>query len=252
MGNYDRSASIGGSMAEIELELENRVGPGFQPDSSTIHLNDREDRKLIRKTSAQTPAITPDVPSPSDPSLVGRAKPVSNTLRNIHEALETYKGELEEIAENNTLPSHFPFLAWEAVKAGLAKEKITNDQIQGHIREAERMQKQIDLLLDLSAELTAYKEGKPIPEKMTQLLEQLKEEHDIDLWKGGDFTKEKISELKSLTSSKVDALRSNLQILFTTKIQVLIQQVGSIMEILKDIIRQNSRLVNKTLTLPGH
>ncbi|MES2274027.1 MAG: hypothetical protein V4487_07535 [Chlamydiota bacterium] len=55
--------------------------------------------------------------------------------------------------------------------------------------------------------------------------------------------------MKSLGSAQVDKLRSDLQILFTTKIQVLIQNMSSIMEALKDIVKNNTRLNS---TVIGH
>jgi hypothetical protein len=126
--------------------------------------------------------------------------------------------------------------------------------LNGHIKKAEEHQKDIDLLLDFSSELTAMKEDqKEMSEKLKTILGQLKE-RGIDLWKSEDQTlsKEKISELKSLSSAQVDKLRSNLQILFTTKIQVLVQAIGAILECVKDIIRNNSRLVSAANRLPGH
>ena len=160
--------------------------------------------------------------------------------------LASVKTDLEQMAEEKI--DDFPRLAWESVKAGLAQEAKINAQLDRHIEEAQKLQKDIDLLLDFSAELTAHKEGqKELSDKAKSLLAQLKE-RDIDLWKGeGTPSKEKISELKSLSSAQVDKIKSNLQIIFTTKIQVLITSIGMIMDTLKDIIRQNSKLINAAL-----
>ena len=144
-----------------------------------------------------------------------------------------------------------PNLAWGALQAGLAKERQTNLEISNHVKDGEKMQKDIDLLLDLSAELIAHKEGQPAGEPLKKLLSELAE-RNIHLWKGEDLSKEKISELKSLSSAQVDKLRSNLQILFTTKIQPAIQAIAAIMEALKEIIRSDARLKQKANQLPGH
>lgn len=143
-----------------------------------------------------------------------------------------------------------PNLAWGALQAGLAKERQTNIEISNHVKDGEKMQKDIDLLLDLNAELIAHKEGQPAGEPLKKILSELAERH-VHLWKGEDLSKEKISELKSLSSAQVDKLRSNLQILFTTKIQPAIQAISAILETVKEIIRNDTRLKQKANQLPG-
>jgi uncharacterized protein YhaN len=201
-------------------DVEVRGLPPVSADS--VKVDELADAKLIRDTHAQKDKISQDVFGNS--SLEGR---VANW--NVEE---------------------FPHLAWESVKAGLAKEELTNRQINEYIKEAEECQKTIDLLLDFSTELTMMKEDqKEMSEKMRDLMAELKV-RGIDL--GDDFSKEKVSELKTLVNGKIDNMRSQLQILFTTKIQTLIQQIGTIMEIMKDIIRNNGRLVSAANRLPGH
>ena len=141
----------------------------------------------------------------------------------------------------------FPNVAWEAVKLGLEKERFVNDQINTHVKEAEKIQKNIDLLLDLQAEMTSLNDdASEMSQKMREILERLKDQ-GIDLWKSEDssINTEKISHPKSLTRAQSDKLRSNLQIIFTTKIQVLIQIIGAIMETLKDIVRNHIRLLTQ-------
>ncbi len=253
------------SIDESDLELRNSIH-SFLPVSDKVHVDELEEKEgaLIRKTVAQMSHIATPAPGATGPSLVGRAHhitPISLNTARIEEDLETHLADLratESRLRSDNPPAlrtpNFPNLAWESVKAGLAQEKLTNDKLNGYIKEAEKNQKDIDLLLDFSAELTAQKEDvKELSEKMKDLLAKLKE-RDIDLWKGEDqkVNKEKISELKSLASAQVDKLRSNLQILFTTKIQVQIQNISAIMETLKDIIRNNTKLINTANRLPGH
>ena len=228
----------------IEEENDLRALPGFSPIAvkTATHVNDLPEGEaaLIKKTIAQMPHITTPTPHPADKSLNGRV-----SLGPVDEKANS------EIALQAVL--EFPNLAWEAIKAGLAKEEISNRQLNGYIQEAEKHQKDIDLLLNFSAELTGHKEDiAEMSEKMKQLLSELKD-RGIDLVKGADQTlnKEKIAELKSLASSRVDQLRSNVQILFTTKIQVQIQSIGAIMETLKDIIRNNTKLISTANRLPG-
>ncbi len=198
-------------------------------------------RPLVNRATVEMPDSTA---STEEEELYSNLAAVRDSLVNMEARLK------DEKPEPHTLD--FPNLAWEAVKAGLAKERLSNEQLNTHIKEAEKIQKDIDLLLDFSAELTAHKdESKELSEKAKALLAQLKE-RGIDLWKGEGLNKEKISELKSLTSGQVDKLRSNLQIIFTTKIQFLIQAIGAIMESLKDIIRNNNKLISTINRLPGH
>ena len=228
---------------------------GFAPDLSAVKLDERQDATTIRKVMdiATSDLMTP--PHAAGSSLVDRVATVEEVeaqnahLEKLHEELASYT---ETISEDRGLD--FPNLAWESVKLGLAKEKVVNAQLIGHIKEAEQHQKDIDLLLDFSAELTAHKkESGEMSEKMKDLLAQLKE-RGIDLWKREDhnLNEERVSDLKSLTNSQVDKLRSNLQIAFTTKIQTLIQSIGAIMDTLKDIIRNNNKLINSANRLPGH
>lgn len=237
---------------------------GLVPDLGKISLDERQDATTIRKVKdLATPVIlAPLMPPPFDPSLIDRISVADPESQNAHlEALsaklESAQASLQEIADNPApegRPLVFPNLAWESIKLGLAKEKLVNDQLNGHIQAAEKHQKEIDLLLDFSAELTAHKKGEgEMSEKMKSLLAELKE-RGIDLWKSEEMTlnEERVSDLKSLTNAQVDKLRSNLQIIFTTKIQTLIQSIGAIIETLKDIIRNNTKLINAANRLPGH
>ncbi len=230
---------------------------GVEEEEKTRRVGANPDERAVHRIMAIANHLAPDIPSPADTPLTKKAAPIdvealtaqNERLNGYVDQLATDKATLEDYHPANTAaPSPifpFPNLAWEAVKAGLAKEELTNKQLKAHIAEAEKHQKDIDLLLDLSAELTSYKEDTEMPEKMRSLLKELKE-RGIDLWKSEEtvLSKEKIAELKSLSSGQVDKLRSNLQIIFTTKIQSLIQSIGAIMETLKEIIRNNTKLIN--------
>lgn len=216
------------------------------PNNNSIHVNtlDPKAADLIRRTEALSMDLTPDIPHPSDRSLVGRVGS-PEASRELAANLDHLRNELIEVEETGVVA--FPNVAWEAVKLGLEKERFVNDQINTHVKEAEKIQKNIDLLLDLQAEMTSLNDdASEMSQKMREILERLKDQ-GIDLWKSEDssINKEKISQLKSLTSAQSDKLRSNLQIIFTTKIQVLIQIIGAIMETLKDIVRNHNRLLTQ-------
>lgn len=223
--------------------------PAVQDQKIHVDQMDPQAADLIRKTVAQIPNISSHTPHSLDmtPSLVDRASlelPNQTGREELIAELGNLRSELVEMEGSGSL--QFPRLAWEAVQLGLAKEAHVNAQINGHVNEANKIQKDIDLLLDLSQAISAMPDGaEQLSQEVQDILSQLKE-RDIDLWKTEDMSanKEKISELKRNSSSQVDKLRSNLQIIFTTKIQVLIQTIGSIMEILKNLVNQNSRLMH--------
>jgi hypothetical protein len=230
--------------------------------------------------------ITPPLPFAGDRSLTGRVTtgaveevkvtekptivktPIALTkarLLDYKHRLRDIKGKLTQIEEKLSAPTppggpnppephelKFPNFALEAVLAGLAKERQTNETLKKHIETAEGYQKDIDLLLDLSAELTKLKgEENEVPARVKELLIEL-DKRGIHLEKGEGLetvTKEQIAELKSLSSAQMDKLRSNLQILFTTKIQFLIQAISAILECVKDMIRNDARLKGKTNTI---
>lgn len=232
-------------MAEIAFDTDYEIDAlrrvhGFSPvTSDKVHVNDMEaeEAALIKKTIAQMPHISTPIPSSTDASLAGRATlgPVDSAVTVAHDPNIV----LEAVTE-------FPNLAWEAIKVGLAKEKRTNDELNAHIKDAERHQKDIDLLLDFSAEMTGHKEDSTeLSQKAKDLIEELKG-RGIDLWRGEDKTinKEKISAMKELSGHQVDKSRSHLQNLVLTKIQPKIANIGAIMETLKDIIRNNTKLMN--------
>jgi hypothetical protein len=240
-------------MTEVDFDSEAAIrNIGEVSSSDTIRLKDMPpaEADLIRRTGEAAARYVPS--SSSAPSLEGRVNEIDA------EALENQNGRLEALSHQlATMHSqlatatldNFPHLAWESVKAGLAQEKIINNKINGYVDEIEKHQKDIDTLLDLNAELTKMKEGN-LSEKAKDLLNQLKE-RGIDLWKGEDkLTKEKISELKTLSSQQVDKLRSKIQIIFSTKVQSSMQNINSIMEVLKNIISNNRKLIDRTLTLP--
>jgi len=230
---------------------------------------------------APTPMeIEPETAAPKPMDIESEAKPASdigsmdslNTeellamkvdLEAQNENLQKMETELESniesllemeaalINQNPPEPAilQFPNLALEAVNVGLEKEKHTNAILNGHIAEAQKSQKDIDLLLDLSAELLQHKaadgENIEMSDKLKDLLKQL-QERGIDLWKSEEtsLSKEKLSELKTLSSAQVDKLRSSIQLIFTTKIQTLIQAMGAILECVKDIIRNHNKLIS--------
>ena len=244
----------------VDDDWESRFQSGSGVSGTTVRLADCADAAVIedaariagsaiashQATSMQTPLdgrVTVGAPGVLLPEETAHLETQIGRLEGIQDQLINEGGELK-----------FPNLAWEAVKAGLAEERKSSATLRHQVQEAEKFQKDIDLLLDLNAELTAHKDGfKEMPASMKGLLEQLKD-RGIDIWKGelNGFSKETIAELKLLTSSQVDKVQSNLRIIFTTRIQSLITAISAILDTLREIIRNDRQAKAAANRLPGH
>jgi hypothetical protein len=216
-------------MAETKINQDVRNNvihsiPVTYADLSGIHVDERSDAEAIKKTQGiANGRISPDVPGSFNNPLNGRV----------------------------TLGSLFSQdAAREAIHLGLAKEQALNDEIQGHIQEVNKIHNTIDLLLKLTAELSSLKEEPELPEHILNLFEELKNE-EIDFLKGDTaLEKVRLAEIKNAISSLIDTKRSKSQVIFVTKIQDLMSKIQSLMPLLQDIIRQRSKLIDKTQQLP--
>jgi hypothetical protein len=248
----------------IDFDVESDGIHGVMPVESAVHVDELKFGQETQGThNASLGAIDP-LNTEGAPSLVGRASPIdveavktrNAQLESYREDLQTYASNLQAANVDSPLPvfPKFPDPAKEGIDAGLERTRQLEGQINQHIEAVEAQQKDIDSLLDLSSQLTAHKPGEPISEKMRALLLHLKEERKIDLWQGNEthLSKEQISDLKSIASEQVSRLRSNIQITFSTKIQMLLQFISMINDTLKKLIDYQNKLIGTTNRLPGH
>lgn len=229
-------------------EEDDSVGFGFAPIAESmgrVHVRDLSpiEGSRIERTSAQTSKIS-SLNSFSTTSLQSRnVEPLAEAApedAQLVEDLESIKTELEE-------RQTFPFLAWESVKLALAKEKFSTDKIQSHVQEVEKNQKCIKKLINLSAMLSAHKQG-PLTDEIKAVLNELKEDGvNLHVDENRHFDKHQIDDLKLNIGSQNSRLQSEIQVIMSTKVQVLIQQMSAIIQAVKNIIESNSRLVRKTL-----
>jgi hypothetical protein len=264
---------------DFDESLSGLNQPDEIKDSSKVSLAEREDAEAIKKTQEiARRRISPEIPHPNDrldPERVIKGPPIrisplndprfdklspedQDKIRTLLEQNERLEGAIQDMqtqAESFPKPKHilvdFPHFAWEAIQAGLAKERVSHALLDEHVAEAKKIQKSMDLLLELNGSLAPLKEGGELPEKTKTLLAELKAV-GIDLWQAEhtNLTEKEVEGIKQLASSQMDKLRTDLQIIFTTKIQVETNAIASIMEILKTIINNNNSLVRKTLELP--
>jgi len=132
-----------------------------------------------------------------------------------------------------------PNLAWEAIQAALAYERLSNEKLDGHLKTAEGYQKTIDSLLSLNEELTlnSDQETHTLSERAKTILS------DLEIPSKDTLSKEELLQLKSNVSGKMDQCRSKVQTLVTTDIHKELQNASSINDIMKEMIKQNSRLL---------
>ena len=181
---------------------------------------------------------------------VGLSQPVANvSLRDLaeEEANQIRKVTVQAQHIPQTAIGQFPNLALEIVNLTVEKERFMSDQVNRHLDQIQKKQDAIGLLLDLNAELSGAKDegGEGTSEKAKEILARLKNDHAIDL-------KGNIAEIKHNVSLQEGRLRTEMQILFTTKVQISIQQIETIISIAKDIIRKDEQLKRATGRLPGH
>lgn len=232
---------------------------------------------LMAKVS-EVPAMASRVPHPSDtfegqlqvgaPAVANRstlngvgALPANRAATRKRaeegEELEAYSEALEAVAshldESPKEPS-FPYPALEAILAVAAKEAEVNEKLRGYVKEMDKLQEDLHLLLDLNTKLNAIKEDvQEMPADLRALLDQLKE-RGMEIWPSGktEFSKEIKSDIKAMSSSHQDRAKSNLHIITSAKIQSLTAIISALCECAKDIARRDDAAKRKFLTPPGH
>lgn len=132
----------------------------------------------------------------------------------------------------------------------LKKEKINPLQAEAEaIAGTDETPGTIDLLLDLSKELSSLLSEKPqLSDRAKELLQELKEKGidllDIDEKK--EFTKEQLADLKTRIATQTDVQRTKLQQIFT-KIQTELQNLSTLIDTAKKTISEQTDLMRKVL-----
>lgn len=222
-------------MAETYVDPRKRVAlPSFYPNIPLTPSNDASVHvdelgavgDTVRKTIQVAPALAAETPSVFDKSLQGRV--TANTIADLEKT-------------DDKLPSQFPNLAWEALQLGLQHEASAHRKLDQHLKKVDLIQGKISRLLDFSKELTTHVAGEKPSAKMKELTAQL-EKDGIEILKDTEefLSKERISELKSITGEQTQTLRSDLQ-LSLPRIQALMQGIASDLDTLKEILRNEKK-----------
>lgn len=144
--------------------------------------------------------------------------------------------------------SPFPNLAAEMLKLGQKMEQFQSEEkIQKYDAEGRQHKHNIDLLLQLGTHLQKFsseQDSHDLTDAMKQLFVDLRGQK-IDLFPGieipASISREELSSLKSLLSSRVDEQKMHVQDLFSTKISIAIQFMNTTQDMMKEVIRKDER-----------
>jgi hypothetical protein len=151
-----------------------------------------------------------------------------------------------------SVPKRWPDFTLGVIKVAAAREAVGSEKLQNLAAQVREQLGDIDLLLDLSSELTSLpdKDSHELNGKMRGLIGKL-ELHKIQVWKGdGKISKDKLGEFKAQISSQIDKLRTALQTKISTEIQPEANNLQAIMNIVQQIIQSDARLKRKTAEIP--
>lgn len=135
------------------------------------------------------------------------------------------------------------------IEAGIAFEQKSTQELSRMEAESNKFIESIDLLLDLSRELTSLNAENPkLTSSARDLIQNLKDRgiNLINLEEGKEIDKEQLSALKTTIGSHIDKLRTQLQQIFT-KMQTVIQNMSSVNDSIKKMISEQSDLIRKVL-----
>jgi hypothetical protein len=210
-------------------------------DQPSIRLTDLHPSDTAVRTNATAPRAIDSTDQPSDGHRIKEEKvsvPPISAMAVEHAASAAGVG-----TRRNP-----PDFALGIIKVAVAREAFGSEKLKKLAEQVRAELGDIDLLLDLSTELTALpdKDFHEISDKMGKLIARL-EAHKIQIWTGGKkISKEQLSELKAQTSAQIDKHRTSIQTKISTEIQPEATNLQSIMNIVQQIIQSDSRLKKKT------
>lgn len=137
-------------------------------------------------------------------------------------------------------------LGQSILNLGLTVEETYNERLLQDAHDAREIQKTIEQLIDLSTQFAVHADGdgeKAVSDKIQEMCNALKQS-GIEILQSGEkkISKERMAEIKANISSHTERLKTDLQIKFTTEIQVKINELHSILECMKTIEKYMSRL----------
>lgn len=139
-------------------------------------------------------------------------------------------------------------LGHELIQLGLNVESVFNKIINGHLKEIEKNDETISLLLKLNNQLSDAKE---LPDNIKATLDELKN-RQIDFNVTIPLTKDQISTVKSKSQQEISKLSKINEKIFSTEVSTKIEMQKSIMNIVQEMSKQDNRSKEKANQLPRH
>jgi hypothetical protein len=250
---YPSNIPLSSKLSEIPAVAErvphptNAFAPTRLPDPTTLFSN--------------TPALgkRSSLNGMNDlPSNKTAKKKATEAVEELGDQMRAYVEGLEAIPDQMKSRSaasapDFPHPALAGILAAYQKEGEVNEKLLGYVKEMDKLQKDLGLLLDLNAKLNGIKEDvKEMPADLSALLDELKE-RGMDIWPTDNkaFSKEIKDQIKSMSSGHQDKAKSNLHVLTTAKIQHLTSIMSAIWECMKDFSRRDDQQKQKALRING-
>jgi len=134
-------------------------------------------------------------------------------------------------------------ITYSIVNLVLAKEQLNNEKLHHYAGEASKIQDSIELLVNLNGKLSVSDQDIAVTDEVRQMAQDLQKQN-IEILHDGEKTikPERMTEIKALIGSHTDRLKTQLQQIFTTKIQVVISETNSILEAVRMILKYDDRL----------
>jgi hypothetical protein len=222
-----------GALSEVEY-------PKMRDPFDHSVLRGQQNAKLLAHTYKKASEVVQNLPRPGERGL---------------EAEDVPDLSLEEVVQSACQTTGaFPNLAYEIIRLGLEMENFqTENRLNRYQEQGHEYKGTIGTLLDLTAQLQKLPsdaDSHELSDKVKQMLSDLKDKR-IDLLPDheGQISREQLVSVKSLINSHVDALRSKLTDLFTTKISIVVQFLNTMTETMKNIVRLDDRVKSTAIQL---
>lgn len=209
---------------------------------------------IVRDRNKKTPMerMTKLVAGLSD----GQAETVVGALEGARDRVEAMDPESVDgvdMMQEAVKTDNFPNIALEVVRLALRVENYqTTHKLNALQKEGHELKGKIELLLNLKGELQAISKkdaaSYELSDKAKDLLRQLREkEIDVFPGAGNSVTKVEMTEAKGRIESQISHHRTELQVLFSTKISVTVQFLNSMIDVVKNILKNTERANSKMI-----
>ena len=171
--------------------------------------------------------------------------PVDEIDTNTLDQVSTVKDELTEKVQTVS-KRVFVNIGLEVLKLGFVRTNVYRDQIIGHTNEAKETQTLLKKLIDLNGKLSLVGEQNEVPvtDDLRASAQLLKDKgiETFDLT-AKTLSREKIAEIKTNLGMRIDTIKSEIQIIFSSLIQPKISEMNSLLDTLKMIEKYQTKLI---------